>query len=104
VPQIYSLPGTAPQTQITTGAGNTVQTLTLQPRCSALILSGQGSGTNVAFVTFDNSTPSSSNGQVIVATGQPVTLPIGYYSHASHAVKVIGSAANTLLNVTQLVV
>lgn len=98
----FVLTSTAPQTQLNTTGGNTVQTLTLDLDCRAIILSGAGSGTNVAFVTFDNSTPSASNGQSVQPAAQPVTLPVGYYTHGSHNLKVIGSAASTLLNVTQL--
>lgn len=98
----YELTGTAPHTQLTTGAGNSVQTLALDANCAAVILSGQGTGTNLAYVTFDNSTPASSNGVVILAAAQPVIIPLGYYAHSSHSLKVIGSAINTILNVLQI--
>ena len=98
----FVLTSTAPQTQLNTTGGNSIQTLTLDPDCRAIILSGAGSGTNVAFVTFDNSAPATTNGQAIQAAAQPVTLPVGYYTHGSHALKVLGSAASTILNVTQL--
>jgi len=79
-----------------------MQTLALDKGPGGLILSGAGTGTNLAYLTFDGSTPSASNGIVIVATGSPVLLPVGYYSHGAHTLKVIGSAVNTVLNVTQM--
>jgi len=98
----YVLTQTAPHTQLTTGGGNTVQTLTLDANCAALLLSGLGTGTNLAYVTFDNSTPSATNGMVIQPAAQPVLIPLGYYAHGNHNLKVIGSAATTVLNVVQL--
>lgn len=102
VGQAYYLSLTTPHTQLSTGGGNTVQTLALDGTCHAMLLSGQGTGTNLAFVTFDNSTPSSSNGLVIQPTAQPILIPLGYNAHSAHSLKVIGSAATTLLNVVQL--
>jgi hypothetical protein len=98
----FVLTGTAPHTQLNTGGGSAVQTLTLDPDCRAVVLSGAGTGTNIAFVTFDNTTPTATNGISVLAAAQPVTLPIGYYSHGSHNLKVQGSAASTVLNVMQL--
>lgn len=98
----YVLSHTAPHTQLSTGGGNTVQSLVLDPRVSAVILSGSGTGTNIAYVTFDNSTPASTNGICVLAAAQPVLIPLGYYAHNSHTIKVIGSAATTILNVLQM--
>lgn len=99
----YALTNTNPHTQLSTGGGNTAQTLTLEKDCVAVLVSGQGTGTNLAYVTFDNSTPSASNGIVISPTSSPVLIPLGYNANpANHNLKVIGSAATTLLNVVQM--
>lgn len=98
----FALTPTAPHTQLNTGGGSAVQTLTLDSGCKAVILSGSGTGTNIAFVTFDNSTPTATNGISILSAAQPVILPLGYYSHGSHNLKLQGSAASTVLNVLQL--
>jgi len=82
------------QQQLATGA-----TLTLEPTCTAVIL---GARTQNMFVTFDDSAPSASNGLVIVAGAQPVYIPLGYFAHASHNLKVVESAATGALDVLQL--
>ena len=76
-----------------------MQTLALDPRCAALLLSAK---TANVFVTFDNSTPAATNGLEIVAGSQPVLVPLGYYAHVNHSLKIIGAAINAVLNVVQM--
>ena len=99
VGQAYYLTGANAHTQLTTGAGNTVQSLVLEGSCSALLLSAR---TGSAYITFDNSTPASTNGLELQAAAQPILIPLGYNMNNSHTLKVIGSAASTILNVVQL--
>lgn len=74
------------------GAG----TITLETDCVAVILSAT---TGNVIVTFDNSTPTSSNGLPIIAGAQPVLMPVGYHANANHAIK---AAAGGILDVVQL--
>lgn len=94
-----ALRGGAPHIQLNTGGGNTLQTQVLDETCSALLLSAR---TGNAYVTWDNTSASASNGLEIVAGANPVYIPLGYNAHSSHTLKMIGSAASTLLNIVQL--
>lgn len=92
--------------QLNTTGGNTEQTLTLDSDCTALLLSAR---TGNAYVTFNNTTASSSNGIEILAGAQPVYIPIGFHAAPTGGLptqgtvlRVIGSAASTILNVLQL--
>ncbi len=98
----YVLSKPTPHTQLNTTAGSVVQSLTLDPNCAALLVSGVGSGTNLLWVTFDGSTPSAANGIVIQSAGQPVLIPLGYYGDVGHVLKFQGSAASAILNIVQL--
>lgn len=89
----------AAQQQLTTGAGNTEQTLTLNRDCVAVVLSSR---TGNAYVTFNDTAATSSNGIEIIAAAQPIYVPLGYHANPNHTLRVIGSAINTLLNVVQL--
>lgn len=87
------------QNQLTTGAGNTEQTLVLDVDCTALYLSAR---TANAYVTFNNTVAASTNGIEILSGAQPVFFPIGYQAHGAHTLRYIGQAANCVLNVLQL--
>lgn len=78
---------------------DSAQTLALEKDCVALLL---GARTQSVSVTFDNSTPSATNGLVIVAGAQPVYLPLGYHAEGNHNLKAIGLAAGGFLDVVQL--
>jgi hypothetical protein len=80
--------------QLATGA-----TLTLEPTCVALLLGARG---QAMWVTFDDSTPSTTNGLAVIAGAQPAYIPLGYHAHASHNVKTVQSAATGFLDVVQL--
>lgn len=87
------------QQQMNTTGGNTAQSITLNRDCAALILSAR---TGNAYVTFDDSTPSATNGLEIIAGAQPVTILLGYFANTNHTLRCIGSVASTILNVVQL--
>lgn len=74
------------------GAG----TVTLEATCTAVLLSAT---TANVVVTFDNTTPTATNGIPIIAGAQPVLIPIGYHGHSSHNIK---AAAGGVLDVVQL--
>jgi hypothetical protein len=80
-------------------AVDTVQTLLMESACRELILSARAQ--SVA-VTFDDSTPSATNGIVIVSGQQPVRIPLGYHAHGAHNLKAIGLAAGGFLDVLQI--
>lgn len=91
----YDLPqGGGTHAQATTGAGNTVQTISPpQGDASACFVSVR---TNNAYITVDGSTPSAANGLEIIAGAQPLFVPLG------REIKAIGAAANTIVNVLWL--
>ena len=99
VGQAYYLTGANAHTQLNSGGTNTVQTLTFENGCSAIMVSAK---TANAFVTFDQSVPAATNGLEIVAGGQPVLIPLGFNAHNGHQLKMIGAAINAVLNVLQL--
>ena len=80
-------------------AVDTTQTLTLEPTCTAVML---GARAQSVWVTFDDTTPSATNGIAIVAGAQPVYIPLGYYAHANHNLKALGALAGGFLDVLQL--
>jgi hypothetical protein len=96
----YTLPAANPHTQVTSTGTADVKTITLEKATSAIVVDAK---TNTGFLTFDGSTPSSSNGQVIIAGASPVTLPLGFYCHSGHQVKWASSVAgNAILDLLQL--
>lgn len=80
-------------------AVDTVQTLTMEPACTSLILNAR---TQNVFITFDDSAPSTTNGITVIAAAQPWECPIGYFSHSSHNLKALGAAAGGKLDVLQI--
>lgn len=80
-------------------AVDTAQTIALERDCVALILAA--SGQNV-FCTFDDTTPSATNGIPIVQAAQPVFIPLGRVGCVNGNLKAIGAAAGGFLHVQQL--
>jgi len=77
----------------------TASSTVLASTCVAVILSAR---TQNMFVTFDNTVPSASNGIVIIATAQPVYIPLGYYAHVDHILRAVEQTATGLLDILQL--
>lgn len=76
------------------------RTITLAKECNAVYISARGAA-GVVSVTFDNTSPSTTNGLGIVVGAQPVFFPIGYHAHENHNIKALGIAAQ-FLDVLQL--
>ena len=95
---IYQPTLTAPHAQATsTGTGN-VQSLTPDAGAHALLITA---ATNGCYVTFDGSTPSSTNGLALAKDGLPLFLPL--VPQASDALKFASQAAgNSVVNVLWL--
>ncbi len=101
MPKIWTLPAQNAHTQTTSTGTADVKTITLEPNCSAIVCAAK---TNPGFLSFNGSTPSSSNGIAIAVSAQPALLPCGYYSHSGHQLKWASSAAgNAVLDLLQLV-
>lgn len=97
----FLLPGANGHTQVTSTGTADVKTITLEGNCAAVVVDAK---TNVGFLTFNGSTPSATNGLPIVAGAQPVMIPLGFFSHAGHAVKWASSVAgNSVLDLLQVV-
>ena len=79
--------------------GDSVNTILLAVNCVAVVL---GARTQSVAVVFDNTTPSATNGIVIVAGAQPVYIPLGYHAEGNHNLKSISLVAGGLLDVLQL--
>ena len=79
---------------------NTEQSVVLEPSCTALMLSARGTSPAVVNVTFDNTTPSATNGLAIPSGAAPTYVPLGYHAHVDHTLKAIG--ASQFLDVLQL--
>jgi hypothetical protein len=77
-------------------AVDTAQTVAFTRNTSAIILSAEAQNVRV---TFDGTTPTSTNGILIISGAQPVTLPIGY---SANGIKGLGAAAGGFLHVQQL--
>lgn len=70
----------------------------LNPKCTALILSARAQN---MWVTFDGSVPSASNGITIIATAQPVYIPLGAHN-GDGTIRAVEAAATGLLDILQL--
>lgn len=93
MPRVYKSYDLDSHAQGNTGAGNSVTTLTAPAGANAVLLSAR---TANAYVVWDGSTPSATNGLEIIAGAQPVLIPIG------NTIKFIGAAVNTILNAVWL--
>lgn len=75
-----------------TGAGS----ITLDPKCVSILISAT---TGVVNITFDNTTPTGTNGLQIINGAQPVLIPLGYHAHSSH---ILQASAGGAINLIQL--
>lgn len=92
--ETHMLPAASPHTQAAT-ASSTL----LQRDCVAVILDARAQN---MFVTFDGTVPSATNGIVIIASSQPVYIPLGYHAHAQHLIRAVEAAATGFLDILQL--
>jgi len=79
--------------------GDSMNTITLAATCVAVILDARAQ--SVA-VTFDDTTPTATNGIVIIAGAQPVYIPVGRHGAVNGNLKSISLVAGGLLDVLQL--
>lgn len=80
-------------------AVDTVQTITLNAKCTAVMV---GARAQNVFVTLDDSTPSATKGLVIIQGAQPVYIPLGYHANVNHSLKAIGATTGGFLDLVQL--
>jgi hypothetical protein len=98
--QAFYLTGANGHVQTTSTGTADVKTITLEPSCHAIMVSAR---TTAGILTFNGSTPSSSNGLDVSAGANPTLLPLGYNLHGGHQLKWASSAAaNAVLNVQQM--
>ena len=76
-----------------------MQALTLSPDCVAVIVAAT---TGTAYCVWDGSTPSATNSLRIIAGQQPVFVPLGAHAGGGGQLKMVGSVANTKLDLLQL--
>jgi hypothetical protein len=94
------LPGANAHTQVTSTGTADVETITLEPASSAIVIDAR---TNPGYLTWNGSTPSSSNGLPLVPGGQPLIIPLGWYANSGHQLKWASSVAgNAVLDLLQM--
>ena len=89
---VYSIPGSSPHVQASTSTSATFTAPTNPDAVGCLI----SVSVNDAYVTFDGTTPSSTNGLVLKAATNPVFFPLG------QTIKVTPATASTTVNVLWL--